>query len=78
MGLRHRGVHVMGVREGSHRVNSYPGGRRRKTIPRSFFPPERQVERRNNFDGQVKKTTISLGHMPILGFEHTEEGSTVF
>ena len=29
MGLRHRGVHVMGVRERSHREYSYPGSRRK-------------------------------------------------
>ena len=64
MGLRHRGVHVLGVRGRSHREYSYPGSRRRKTIPRPCFP--RNVRWREGTTLMVKfrKTTISLGTYP--------------
>ena len=51
------------------------GGKHSKDL---FSPSERQVGQRNNFDGQVLGDYNQSGRMPILDFEYTEEGSTVF
>ena len=47
-------------------------------VPRSISPSERREGQRDNFDGRILGGYNQFGRMPILGFEYTDEESTVF